>query len=85
MQLPPLETLPDLHPSRKKLLNEFLGGVFSAVNQKRHDVPNNHTFSEGDAKHLVLAQIKALSDPLDARLMPNIGHPTPVASDALGH
>ena len=85
MQLPPLETLPGLHPSRKKLLNEFLGGVHSAVNQKRHDVPNNHTFSEGDAKHLVLAQIKALSDPLDARLMPNIGHPTPVASNALGH
>ena len=76
MQLPPLETLPGLHPSRKKLLNEFLGGVHSAV---------NHNFSEGDPKHLVLAQTKALSDPLDASLMPKIGHPSSVASDALGH
>ena len=50
-----------------------MGGVHSAMNQECQDVTDQQTFAEGDAQHLVFAQTKALSDPLDVRLMPKQG------------
>ena len=40
------------------------------MNQECQDVTDQQTFTEGDPQHLVLAQTKALSDPLDVCLMP---------------
>ena len=40
------------------------------MDQECQKVADQQTFSEGDPRHLVLAQTKALSDPLDIRLMP---------------
>ena len=40
------------------------------MNQECQDVADQQTFAEGDPQHLVLTQTKALSDPLDGRLMP---------------
>ena len=40
------------------------------MNQECQDVTDQQTFAEGDAQHLVFAQAKALSDPLDVCLMP---------------
>ena len=42
------------------------------MNQECQDVADQQTFTEGDPQHLVLAQTKALSDPLDVRLMPQL-------------
>ena len=59
-----------LHPSLDELLYKLLSGIHSAVKQERQEVAHQQTFAEGDPKHLVLTQTKALSDPLDVRLMP---------------
>ena len=40
------------------------------MNQECQEVADQQTFAEGDPQHLVLAQTKALSYPLDVRLMP---------------
>ena len=40
------------------------------MNQECKEVADQQTFTEGDPQHLVLAQAKALSYPLDVRLMP---------------
>ena len=40
------------------------------MNQECQDVADQQTFTEGDPQHLVLGQTKALSYPLDVRLMP---------------
>ena len=40
------------------------------MNQKCHDEADEQTFAEADPQHLVFAQTKALSDPLDGRLVP---------------
>ena len=40
------------------------------MNQERQDVADQQTFAKGDPEHLILAQTKAMSDPLDVRLMP---------------
>ena len=60
----------DPHPPLNQFLHELLGGVHSAMNQECQDVADQQTFAEGDPQHLVFAQTKALSDPLDKRLMP---------------
>ena len=39
------------------------------MNQDCQDVTDQQTFAESDPQHLVLAQTKALSYPLDVRLM----------------
>ena len=59
-----------LHPSLNELLNKLLSGVHLAVNHECKEVADQQTFAEGDPEHLGLAQTKALSDPLDVRLMP---------------
>ena len=43
------------------------------MNQECQQVADQQTFAEGDPQHLVLAQTKALSDPLDVCLMPQQG------------
>ena len=40
------------------------------MNHECKEVADQQTFAEGDPEHLVLAQAKALSDPLDVRLLP---------------
>ena len=40
------------------------------VKQECQYVADQQAFAKGDPEHLVLAQTKALSDPLDVRLMP---------------
>ena len=40
------------------------------MNQECQDVADEQTFTEGDPEHLVLAQAKVLSYPLDVRLVP---------------
>ena len=40
------------------------------MNQECHEVADKKTFAEGDPQHLVHTQTKALSYPLDVRLMP---------------
>ena len=43
------------------------------MNQECQDVADQQTFAKGDPQHLVFAQTKALSDPLNGRLMPQEG------------
>ena len=47
-------------------------GAISSVDCKKEcqDVADQQAFAKGDPEHLVLAQTKALSDPLDVRFMP---------------
>ena len=62
-----------LHPSLYELLYKLLSGVHwlvNGVNHERQDEADQQTFAEGDPQHLVLAQTKALSDPLDVGLVP---------------
>ena len=40
------------------------------VQQECQDLADQQAFAKGDPEHLVLAQTKVLSDPLDVRLMP---------------
>ena len=40
------------------------------MNEECQEVADQQSFAEGDPQHLVFAQTKALSEPLDARLMP---------------
>ena len=62
-----------LHPPLDELLYKLLSGVHwlvNGVNHERQDEADQQTFAEGDPQHLVLAQTKALSDPLDVGLVP---------------
>ena len=62
-----------LHPSLDQLLYKLLSGVHwlvNGVNYECQEEADQQAFAEGDPQHLVLAQTKALSDPLDGRLMP---------------
>ena len=62
-----------LHPSLDELLYKLLSGVHwlvNGVNHERQDEADQQTFAEGDPQHLVLAQTKPLSDPLDVGLVP---------------
>ena len=59
-----------LHPSLDELLNQLLSGVHSAVKHEGQEVANQQTLAKGDPEHLVFAQAKALSDPLDVGLVP---------------
>ena len=40
------------------------------MKQECQDVADQQTFAKGDPQHLVFTQTKALSDPLDGRLVP---------------
>ena len=40
------------------------------MKQECQDVSDQQSFGEGDTQHLVFAQTKALSNPLDGRHMP---------------
>ena len=54
-------------------LRAYLALAISApktVKQECQDVTDQQAFAKGDPEHLVLAQTKALSDPLDVRFMP---------------
>ena len=59
-----------LHPSLDELLYKLLSGVHLAMNHECKEVADQQAFAEGYPEHLVLAQPKALSDPLDVCLMP---------------
>ena len=57
-----------LHPPLNQLLYKLLRGVHSE--KECQEEADQQACAEGDPKHLVLAQTKALSDPLDVRLVP---------------
>ena len=63
-----------LHPPLDELLYKFLSAVhwlLNSVNHERQDEADKETLAEGDPQHLVLAQTKSLSDPLDVGLVPH--------------
>ena len=62
-----------MHPLLDQLFDELLSAVHSAVYQECQEVADQQAFSEGDPKHLVLAQTKSLPDSFDDGLVPKEG------------